>query len=43
MVDRLYPTVHICAGTSVDANFGDNLAANPFKYDIDKCPAWVFE
>jgi hypothetical protein len=29
--------------TSLEANFGDNLVANPFKFDVDKCPGLVFE
>jgi hypothetical protein len=41
-VDRLYPTVSIF-GSSVEANFGDNLVAKPFKFDVDKFPGLVFE
>jgi hypothetical protein len=41
-VDRLYPTVFIYYA-SVEANFGDNLAAKPFKFDVDKCPGLFFE
>jgi hypothetical protein len=36
-VDCLYPTVYIC-NTTVEANFGNNLVAKPFKFDINKCP-----
>jgi hypothetical protein len=28
---------------SVEANFGDNLATKPFKYDIEQCPGLVFK
>jgi hypothetical protein len=41
-VDRLYPTV-VTFRTDVEANFGDNLVAKPFKYDIGKGPGLVFE
>jgi hypothetical protein len=35
-VDRLFPTVSLW-GVYIEANFGDD-PANPFKYDIHKCP-----
>jgi hypothetical protein len=28
---------------SLEANFGDDQQAKPFKYDIGKCPGIVFE
>jgi hypothetical protein len=34
--DCLYPTLTMM-DASIEANFGDN-PANPFKYDLDKCP-----
>jgi hypothetical protein len=41
-VDSLYPTVWI-SWASVEANFGDNLAKKPFKFDYNKCPALDME
>jgi hypothetical protein len=40
-VDRLYPTVSFYE--YVEANFGSDLVAKPFKFDTDKCPGLVFE
>jgi cyanate lyase len=47
-VDRLYPTVSLYGNlhgktSAVEGNFGDNLVAKPFEYDIRKCPGLVFE
>jgi hypothetical protein len=36
-VDCLFPTVWLLS-SSVEANFGDNLAKKPFKFDYNKCP-----
>jgi hypothetical protein len=41
-VDVLIPTVTIW-DVSLEANFGDNLANKPFKYDVSTCPGLVFE
>jgi hypothetical protein len=31
------------SNASVEANFGDDLGAKPFKYDIEKCTGMVFK
>jgi hypothetical protein len=41
-VDLLIPTVSI-RYLSVEANFGDDQRAKPFKYDIQKCTGLVFD
>jgi hypothetical protein len=41
-VDLLYPTVWI-SWASVEANFGNNLAGKPFKFDYNKCPGLDME
>jgi hypothetical protein len=38
----LYPTFSLVGKVSLEANFGDDLA-NPFRYDINKCPGMVYE
>jgi hypothetical protein len=40
-VDRLYPTAFIF-NAYLEANFGDDRQAKPFKYDVDKCPGMEF-
>jgi hypothetical protein len=42
-LDRLYPTVAIQGNVSVEANFGENLAVKPFKFEIDKYLDSVFK
>jgi hypothetical protein len=42
-VSVLFPTVRMCSMVSVETNFGDNLVANPFKFDIAKCAALELE
>jgi hypothetical protein len=41
-VDLLIPTVNL-RDVSVEANFGDDQRAKPFRYDIDKCPGLVLD
>jgi hypothetical protein len=41
-VDRLFPTVTLWVGMSLEANFGNN-PAKPFEYDIKKCPGMGLE
>jgi hypothetical protein len=41
-VDFLIPTVSI-RDILVEANFGDDQQAKPFKYDIGKCPGLVLD
>jgi hypothetical protein len=40
--DLFFPTVNL-KDVSVEANFGDDQQAKPFKYDIDKCPGLVLD
>jgi hypothetical protein len=41
-IDCLIPTACLL-NCSVEANFGDNLVKNPFKFDINECPGLEFE
>jgi hypothetical protein len=43
IVDSLIPTVSMCGDVSVEANFGDDQQAKPFRYDIEKCPGLVLD
>jgi hypothetical protein len=39
---ELYPTAVVGHKEIVEANFGTD-SANPFEYDIDKCPGILFD
>jgi hypothetical protein len=41
-LDLLVPTVNL-RDVSVEANFGDDRRAKPFRYDIEKCPGLVLD
>jgi hypothetical protein len=42
-VNTLYPTITIMGKVTVEANFGDDQQAKPFKYEIKKCPGLVLD
>jgi hypothetical protein len=42
MGGRLVPTISM-KDASLEANFGNDLLAKPFKYDIENCPGLVYQ
>jgi hypothetical protein len=42
-VNALYPTITLKGKVSVEANFGEDRQAKPFKYDIKKFPGLVLD